>query len=678
MFLHIRRFLSRKKTKQSSGRDEQASLFFADRSLSMSDQSLKSRRRQEWLEEALVNYSDEELAKTDKNYLGLSLSKGRVAVYLSLIFVVIGLLFGRAFFLQVVKGAEYQSISEQNRIRLYHLVAPRGIIYDVNEKPLVKNVPNFAVFISPFDFNFNEKTKHETVEWLRNNLGGDEFEVSLAGIEAIKPTKKEYFEPVVLVEGLDYEEALKLRIQSPKYAGVSIEVRAKREYLNTYQGEQVYSLSHVLGYEGKINKSEYDENSELGYLFNDNIGKIGLEKSYEHDLRGKYGREQVEVDSTGKAIKILAKEEVQKGNNVYLNIDLVMQAKLESIIESYINKIGQKRAAAVVMNPQTGAVHSLISLPSYDNNLFSKGISSVDYARLINNENNPLFNRVVSGEYPSGSTIKPVIGAAALEEGIVNEHTSFSSVGGLRIGQWFFPDWRAGGHGITNARKAIAESVNTYFYMIGGGYGERDGLGVYKIKEYAEKFGLNKKTGIDITSENTGFLPTPEWKKQEKNEPWYIGDTYHLAIGQGDLLVTPLQVANFTAVFANEGMLMQPQLIDRYFDQEKQQIMSVEPVILNEYFVKQNNLQIIRQGMRQAVTSGSARILNSLPVTAGAKTGTAQWKEGRENHSWFTAFAPYTNAELVVTVLVEEGGDGSQTAAYITNEFLNWYFRYYK
>ncbi len=241
-----------------------------------------------------------------------------------------------------------------------------------------------------------------------------------------------------------------------------------------------------------------------------------------------------------------------------------------------------------------------------------------------------------------------------------------------------FPDWRAGGHGMTDVYHAIADSVNTYFYIIGGGYGDREGLGVYKIKEYLEKFGLNALTNIDLPNEKPGFLPTPEWKKELKNEPWYIGDTYHLSIGQGDLLTTPLQIANYTAMFANGGILYQPRLVSKYYDQIKQEMVDFLPEVLNKDIVDQDIIEVIRQAMKRTVTAGSGRILNSLPVSAGAKTGTAQWHTDKDPHAWFTAFAPYNDSEIAITVLVEEGKEGSSITAWIVNDFLNWYFREYK
>jgi penicillin-binding protein 2 len=291
----------------------------------------------------------------------------------------------------------------------------------------------------------------------------------------------------------------------------------------------------------------------------------------------------------------------------------------------------------------------------------------------LENPDQPLFNRAISGEYPSGSTIKPVVAAAALQEGLITAGTSFVSSGGIRINEWFFPDWKAGGHGITDVRKAIAQSVNTFFYIIGGGYGDFTGLGPKKLKEYMEKFGLNNKTGIDLPGERVGFVPDPEWKWATKNEQWYIGDTYHVSIGQGDLLVTPLQVANYIAAVANGGTLYRPHLAKKIVDPAVQKDSDILPEVLDSNFVDPKNIQIVREGMRQTVVSGSARSLSNLPIAVAGKTGTAQWGTDKANHAWFTSFAPYENPEISVTILIEEGIEGSTVAVPIARDFYQWW-----
>jgi penicillin-binding protein 2 len=332
----------------------------------------------------------------------------------------------------------------------------------------------------------------------------------------------------------------------------------------------------------------------------------------------------------------------------------------------------------VALNPQTGEILAMVSLPDYDPNLFANGISSEDYKKLSEDVNQPMFDRAIRGEYPSGSTIKPVIAAGALQEGIITDKTTVMSTGGLWIDKiWFFPDWSASGHGLTNVYKAIAWSVNTFFYMIGGGYEDFKGLGIDNLEKYFKIFGLGEKTGIDLNGEASGLVPDPAWKEKVKNEDWYIGDTYHVSIGQGDLLATPLQIANYTTTFVNGGKLYQPHLVKEILtnDGSKEEI---KPTILRENFIEQKNLDIVKRAMRQTVTDGSAAMLNSLSVAVGGKTGTAQWNTEKQPQAWFTGFAPFNNPEVVITVLIEEGGEGSKVCVPVTYDFFNWYFNTYK
>ena len=299
----------------------------------------------------------------------------------------------------------------------------------------------------------------------------------------------------------------------------------------------------------------------------------------------------------------------------------------------------------------------MVNLPSFDSNDFSGGITNENYQKYTEDKNLPLFNRTIAGTYPPGSTIKLIVSAAALQEGIVNYTTVFNSVGGLRVGSWFFKDWKAGGHGITNVTKAIAWSVNTFYYYVGGGYNDFVGLGIDRLTKYFKMFNLSEITGIDIPGEKTGFIPSETWKKEKKNERWYIGDTYNISIGQGDLLVTPLRVALWTSIVGNGGKIVTPHFGVKLTDP----ITKAETILYkgNEKKVNVNpsHLGIVQQGMRECVTIGSCKLLQTLPFQAGGKTGTAQWSSTKDTHAWFTSLAPYDDPKIVVTVMVEEGGE---------------------
>ncbi len=372
----------------------------------------------------------------------------------------------------------------------------------------------------------------------------------------------------------------------------------------------------------------------------------------------------------GRETSIITKEDPLNGANLILSIDATLTAKIEQILEARLGT--SARASVIVMNPQNGEIFSLVSVPTFDSNAFAHGISSEQYNSLLQDPNQPLFNRAIGGSFASGSTFKPVVAAAALAEGIIDSNTSFISTGGIQVGLWTFYDWKAGGHGVTNVTRALSESINTFFYYIGGGYENFVGLGVERIMSYAQRFGFGHALGIDIPGEGNGFLPSKAWKEEQKGERWYIGDTYNVSIGQGDLLVTPLQIASMTSVVANGGILYQPHVGHALEIDDWEQ--KTEPIILDDSVVDNQAIQIVREGMRQAVISGSARRLSSLPVTSAGKTGTAQWSSTRQTHAWFTGFAPYENPEIAITVMVEEGGSGDVVAVPIAYDILEWWF----
>ena len=398
-----------------------------------------------------------------------------------------------------------------------------------------------------------------------------------------------------------------------------------------------------------------------------------LEKTYEKDLRGEYGEKAIEVDALGKEKNIIKVFPPVVGKNLVLTINLEYQKKLEEFLTGQLKASQKQKAVAILMDPHNGEILALVNWPSFNNNFFASGISNEDYEKLINDDNDPLFPRAWSGLYPSGSTIKPLYAAAALNERVIDKNTSFLSDGGIRVDKWFFPDWKAGGHGVTSVRKAIAESVNTFFYYIGGGYQNFSGLGLEKIITYLQKFKFGEKLGIVLPGEAMGFIPSREWKLKTKKEQWYIGDTYNLSIGQGDLLVTPLQIASLTAAIANGGKIFQPHLVLEFSDNITKKTNKIEIKTLATNLIPDEYLKVVREGMRQTVTSGSAQSLANLPITVAGKTGTAQWSQNKENHAWFTCFAPYEKPELVLTVLVEEGGEGSSIAVPIARQFLTWF-----
>ena len=638
--------------------------------------SLEGKYNHNWVEESFnfeAQAGKQIPISHTKTYLGTSILKKKIFIMGLAVLVGLTIISVRTAYLQIVRGDYYRSLAEGNRIRLRPIFSERGIIYDKFHTELVENVPNFSLTMIPQDLPRDLEKRKAIINTV----------VSLSGVsrEKIEDLLKKYssysYASLIVKENLDYQSALKLYIQSSQLPGISIEKGSKRKYIvASDMSSSTLSASHLLGYLAKLNDEETGKLKDKGYLLFDNIGKTGLEKTYESDLRGKYGIKKIEVDALGHEQTVLAEEPPQPGKNLVLTLDLEAQKKLEGLLKNMLVKTNKKRAAAVAMDPRNGSILAMVSLPAFDNNEFSGGITQDNYNTYINNPDNPLFNRTIGGTYPSGSTVKLIVSAAALQEKIITSHSAFLSTGGLQVGDRFFRDWKAGGHGITNVSKALAWSVNTFYYYVGGGYKNFVGLGVDRIIKYMQYFGIAQKTGIDLSGEATGFAPSKDWKLKTKGETWFVGDTYNLSIGQGDLLVTPLQVAVWTAAVANGGQIVQPHLADKL-----EEPITHKEVVLN--FDKHNvpvsseNLAIVRQGMKECVTYGSCQMMKNLPFATGGKTGTAQWNSTKENHAWFTSFAPFDSPRIVVTILIEEGTEGSVVAQPIARDFLMWWGKKY-
>lgn len=623
--------------------------------------------------------------------VGLTFNLNQIILIRFVIFLFLAIIIGRASWLQIFKGGYYYSLAEGNRLRIEAIEPKRGIIYDRNLKPLVQNEANFVLYLIPHDLPAADEERDQILRKIVAILDGQKTESIGQGgdqltlipdsqrfyniknqLGGIKRTALKAYQPLFVADNINYEKAMALYLECDYWPGVFLTNKIRRQYLISSIDNSA-SLAHILGYTGKINQEELEkyknEYSPIDYL-----GKAGIESVWEKDLKGRAGQKDIEVDALGRMKKILNETAAQDGSNLRLSLDYGLQQEIELVARNHMTNAGLAKASVVAIDPRSGEILALVSLPAYDNNLFAKGISAEQYQKFLEDPNRPLFNSVISGEFPSGSTVKLVVASAALEAGVIDETTSFLSTGGLRIGQWFFPDWKAGGHGNTDVRKALAESVNTFFYYVGGGYQNFNGLGLDRLVKYFKLFGLGEKTGIDLNGERSGFVPTAAWKKAVKSEPWYIGDTYHLSIGQGDLLVTPLQVANYTAAVANGGTLYRPHLVKEILSENNQIQRIVQPEIINSGMIKPENIEIVRSGMRQTITDGSGRSLNTLPVQVAGKTGTAQWNTKKAPHAWFTGFAPYDKPEIVLTVLIEEGREGSIIATQIAKEVFSWYF----
>lgn len=590
-------------------------------------------------------------------WLGRIISGRKMRLFFIFFLLFFVILFFRLINLQLVKSGDYISLAEGNRLRLEFIKPIRGIIFDRFGVPLVENIATFSLFFNPNDF----KAHPVQAERIKEILSG--LELNEDKITEVLTSESYLWQPVK--ENLEYESAMKLMLQTADLGSLKIEVDPQRKYLTDS------ALAHLLGYTSRITAEEKDKYLKQGYQLTEKIGRVGVEEFYQTELRGIPGKKQTEVDSLGRETKVIAEEAAVAGDNMFLSLDIGLQ---QEIYKSLKARIPGQAGAVVAMDPNNGKIRALVSWPTYDNNQFSLGLSQDYYQKLLNNPLKPFINRVISGEYPSGSTVKLIMAVAGLEENLITKTSSILSLGGVWYDKWFFPDWKAGGHGRTNVIKALAESVNTYFYYLAlEEFEGHSGLGLDKILYYYRKFGLGRVLGINLSGEQAGFLPTKEWKEDVKDEPWYPGDTLHLAIGQGDLLVTPLQVAAYTGVIANKGILYRPQLLEKITNPQTGQVRDVEPEIIRSKLATEKSIGIVAEGMREAVVNGSARGINLEQVEIAGKTGTAEVGGDQNPHAWFTGYFPYENPSLVLTVLVENAGEGSEMAVPIARDIARWY-----
>lgn len=596
------------------------------------------------------------------------ISRNNFKIFLIIIFVGFLIFSGQAAYLQLFKGDYFSQAAENNYIRSLPVLASRGIIYDRSMKQLVYNVPSFDLVISPQDLPSTTGQRLLVIEKVSKLTGVDQGE-----IESILKKAETKRSPVaVILEALSHETLLALEEEINDWPGFKIEKNISRQYVSPL------SFSRVLGYMGKLTLPEIEKNPN--YFLTEKIGKNGLEAFYEKILRGIPGEKLVEVDARGRFKRDISENKPQDGQGLVLSLDGLLQESFFTVVSKSLEDRKLKKAAVVAIDPKTGGILAMLSFPVFDNNSFAQGLTAKNYAELSQNPDRPLFNRAISGQYAPGSTIKPLVGATAIQEKVVTPSTKVNdSAGELVILNQYssavaysFGDWKT--HGVVDLYSAIAQSCNVYFYTVGGGYGNIKGLGVERLEKYFKLFGLGKALGIDLANESDGLVPSEAWKKQLKNEPWYIGDTYHISIGQGDLLVTPLQMAVATAAIVNGGKIIQPHLVDKIIDSDKNVIETIKPTVLSQDFISQANLSIIKDAMRQTVTTGSARLLNDLPVAVGAKTGTAEVAGQSNYNAWATAFAPFDDPQVVFAVLVENAGEGSQVAIPILKEVLAKYF----
>ena len=561
----------------------------------------------------------------------------------------------RLWDLQIMRGTEMRKLSEQNRIRVKKIVAPRGIMYDRMGKVLADTRPSFNIYLTPEDI----KDFSQTVDGLARLIDCDREDI-IEKMKAMSGMPPSF--PIKIKSDIPMDEVAKVEANRVYIPGISIQIEPKRNY------PYAASFAHVIGYVSEVSDDELkDKKKYKDYSPGDYIGKYGLERAYEKDLRGIDGEKRVEVDAMGREIRTLDVIEPIPGNSLHLNMDLDLQLTADKALET-------RKGAAVAINPKTGGVLVLASRPGFDPNLFASGIKKKDWQTIALDKAHPLQNRAIQGGYPPGSTFKILLALKALDLGIINEHTSFHCSGGFPYGNRVFKCWKKGGHGTVSVHRAIVESCDVFFYNVGLK------LGVDRIHEIGDILGMGRLTGIDLPAEQKGLIPSTEWKRRRYNQPWYEGETVSVAIGQGAVWLTPIHLAMLSSFVANDGKNFKPQIVNRIVSPEGKVIKTFEPVVNSELKLKPGVLKLVKDGMRGVVnepggTAGASKVQN---VLMSGKTGTAQagsQSVGLADHAWFIAYAPSEDASIAMSILVEHGLHGSSAAAPIAKSLTETLFK---
>ncbi len=555
----------------------------------------------------------------------------------------------RAFSLQVIQGSSFLEKAEGNHVRVVVDHAPRGAILDRNGKILATSKPGFRLVVDPTTFPADS-------DQALTNLA------KLAGLTKEEISKRleqnqDSNSLVTLKDNVEQAVSLSLASQKEKYLGVEVLVSPQREYFYPLP------LAPVIGYTSEVSKEDLAE-KEAAYKIGDKVGRSGAEKTFEARLRGANGYELEKVDALGTRQGSLLKTKSLAGSDVSLSIDLDLQLFAYETLLSSVKSSRGHSGAVVVQNPKTGEVLALVSYPSYDNNLFAKGLTQKEFGQLFKSSTKPLLNRAIATALPPGSTFKLFVAASGLEEKAIDAQTKILDTGFIRLGTVVYNNWlwreSARTEGEINLVRALARSNDTYFFRLGQKLGEE------KIGKYARLFGFGEKAGIELPEEIVGLVPTPEWKLALKGEVWYPGETLNIAIGQGDLLVTPLQLNVATSVFANGGKLIRPTLLP-----------NPEPDIVRQDFVSSSSLVTVKEGMvaNQKGDGNVGWLFSGFGVSTAGKTGSAEAGGDKNSHAWFTAFAPVDVPKIVVTVMVENGGHGSEVSAPVAKKIFAWWFK---
>jgi penicillin-binding protein 2 len=550
----------------------------------------------------------------------------------------------RLWHLQVLEGMHFFALSTNNSLRVRPVEAPRGFILDRHREILVENRPSFDVFVTPEDVGRNPAT----VRAIAEVLGIDPQAV----VDRIAEGMERPYQPLLLRKSIDDRTLAAVEERKLDLPGVTLQIRPVRAYPTEGMA------ANILGYVSEVSQAQLTREEFQDFRPGEHIGQAGIEQRFDAFLRGIDGGAQMEVDARGRALRELSRLDPRSGLNLLLTLDRRLQSAAEEAMRD-------KDGAVVVLNPSTGEILAMVSKPSYDPNLFAQGLTVEGWRDLIHNPKHPLQNRVLQAQYPPGSVFKIITAMAGLESGAITPETRFYCGGSFSLGRFTFADWKKGGHGWLDLRGGITNSCNVYFYQVALK------TGIDEMARVANEFGLGQPPGLGLGDEARGIVPSPAWKKEHQGDAWYPGNTVITGIGQGLVVTSPMQIARMVAAVANGGILYRPWVLKRVESLSGAVIEEYEPEIVRRVNIRPETLEVVREGMLGVVDHGTGRRAHVDGVAIAGKTGTAQVVRKEEakrrkdlkDHGWFAGFAPFENPQLVVVVLVENGGFGGQVAA---------------
>lgn len=579
--------------------------------------------------------------------------KQRITVLAAVVMLAFLVIVGQLWYLQVLEGGHFLDASDKNRIRIRPVAAPRGILYDRHGIPLVDNRPAFTLSVIPRELPRDEQSRDVVLGRVAALVQIPFHELS----EAIARVPSDSFLPVRVRRGLSLEDMARIEEWKLELPGVIVEVEPQRTYPSSR------FAAHLLGYVREAN----DEQLRQGrYRRGDMVGQTGLERLLDEYLRGRDGGERIEVDALGRRVRVIQHTDPLPGAQVITTVDRRIQEAAEQAMEG-------RPGAVVVMDPRNGDVLAMVSTPAFEIDRFTGAIDRAAWQRLVQDPDHPLLNRVVQSQYAPGSIFKIVVAAAGLQEGTLAPGDRVHCDGEFRLGTWTFRDWKEKGHGTVDTRQALAQSCNIFFYQAGLR------IGGAAITRYARAFGFGQPTSFDLGAEKAGLIPGPRARRRSA-PAWAAGDVVNMSIGQGQLLVTPIQVARFMAAVANGGVLWKPRLVQRVERADRTLLWSDPGQLTGHVDLAPAVWAVLRDSLWAAVNDGGTGTGARIPgLDVAGKTGTAQTiansrADRGQDHAWFAAFAPARAPEVVVVVLVERGGKGGQVAAPVARRILNAIF----